>query len=282
MKKYVLSINPGDYGFNYHDPSVALIDENGIVVAIEEERLNNIKGSKGLFPTNAVKACLKYANITLNDVNSIAIGYSPELWKSRMNLEMQHIFRRACKFEGADKDRIDFVMKNIVESNLINRFRFFDDKNLIEEHFKKRLSFNGDINFKYYEHHLAHIASSYLVSGFKEATGVVIDGVGESSATTIWKIKDGIFEKVLDIPIPNSLGYFYAVATAFLGFIPWMDEGKLMALAPYGSYDEKLFEKLKAVINIQNEVYDVSTFIKNNMFPNLIVKSKRFIFKIIF
>ena len=270
-KKYVLSINPGDYGLNYHDPSVALFDENGLIVAIEEERLNNIKGSKGLFPINAVKACLEYAKIQLDDVDNISIGYSPELWKNRMNLEMELIFKKACQLAGDEKQKHDFVIKSIADSNLINRYKFFSDKKIVENHIKKRLSYDKDINIEFHEHHLSHVASAYLVSGFNEATGVVIDGVGETSATTIWKIKDNKFEKMLDIPLPNSLGYFYAIATAFLGFVPWMHEGKLMALAPYGKYNSELFKKLECVINTKNDIYDASDFIENNMSNYLMV-----------
>lgn len=270
-KKYVMSINPGDYGLNYHDPSVALFDENGLIVAIEEERLNNIKGSKGLFPINAVKACLEYEKIQLDDIDKISIGYSPKLWKNRMNLEMELILKKACQLGDDEKQKYDFVIKNIEDSNLINRYKFFSNKKTVENHIKKRLSYDKDINIEFHEHHLSHVASAYLTSGFNEATGVVIDGVGETSATTIWKIKNGKFEKMLDIALPNSLGYFYAIATAFLGFTPWMQEGKLMALAPYGKYNSELFKKLESVINTQNDIYDASEFIEKNMSNYLMV-----------
>ena len=48
MKKseYILSINPCIYGMNYHDPGAAIILDGEILFAIEEERLNGIKGSK--------------------------------------------------------------------------------------------------------------------------------------------------------------------------------------------------------------------------------------------
>jgi carbamoyltransferase len=37
-----------------------------------------------------------------------------------------------------------------------------------------------------------------------------------------------------EIFYPNSLGFFYATLTQFLGFRPCYDEGKVMALAAYG------------------------------------------------
>jgi carbamoyltransferase len=41
-------------------------------------------------------------------------------------------------------------------------------------------------------------------------------------------------EHVLTIDWPNSLGFFYAQFTGFLGFVPNADEWKVMGLAPYG------------------------------------------------
>lgn len=58
------------------------------------------------------------------------------------------------------------------------------------------------------------------------------------------------------------MGYFYAAATAFLGFKPWCDEGKVMALAPYGKYNEKIFDKMKKVVSFGEGRYDVSFFIE--------------------
>ena len=53
---------------------IHLFNENGeIVFAIEEERINRIKHWAGL-PIESIKACLKYANISLDQVNYIAIN----------------------------------------------------------------------------------------------------------------------------------------------------------------------------------------------------------------
>ncbi len=71
MKKseYILSINPCIYGMNCHDPGAAIILDGEILFAIEEERLNGIKGSKGIFPELSIKACLDYCGIDKNQIS---------------------------------------------------------------------------------------------------------------------------------------------------------------------------------------------------------------------
>ena len=93
MKKseYILSINPCIYGMNCHDPGAAIILDGEILFAIEEERLNGIKGSKGIFPELSIKACLDYCGIDKNQISCITIGYNPELWMKRLQLELEDI-----------------------------------------------------------------------------------------------------------------------------------------------------------------------------------------------
>lgn len=72
MKKreYILSINPCIYGLNYHDPGAAIISDGEILFAIEEERLNGIKGSKGVFPELSFH-CNTFLNISFSWENAI-------------------------------------------------------------------------------------------------------------------------------------------------------------------------------------------------------------------
>ena len=68
---YILGLNI------LHGDSSACIMKNGeIIFAIEEERINRIKHWAG-FPIESVKACLAYSNISLNEVQFIAINSNP-------------------------------------------------------------------------------------------------------------------------------------------------------------------------------------------------------------
>ena len=88
--------------------------------------------------------------------------------------------------------------------------------------------------FKRIDHHYAHALSAYPVSGFDEATVVVIDGRGAWEATSIWHGKGGELKLIEMVRWPNSIGLFYAQFTWWLGFERFQDEWKVMGLAPYG------------------------------------------------
>lgn len=134
MKKreYILSINPCIYGLNYHDPGAAIISDGEILFAIEEERLNGIKGSKGVFPELSIKTCLDYCGIDKNQISCITIGYNPELWMKRLQLELDNIIDKYYENKKVESKRI---MNRIIDSNLVDRYKFYIDienvKNLI-------------------------------------------------------------------------------------------------------------------------------------------------------
>lgn len=135
-KEIILSINPCIYGLNHHDPSVALISDGKIVFAVEEERTNGIKGSKGIFPINSIKVCLDYCDLEWEDVTNIAIGYDPHLWKERLNLELMAIIRKHSNLCCAKSDiafDAEAMMDKIVLSNLVDRYKFFKDDSNIDD-----------------------------------------------------------------------------------------------------------------------------------------------------
>ena len=61
--------------------------------AIEEERLNRIKTSAGLFPERAVSACLNHRGLSISDIDFIAIDgvtSTPLANKVRHHLEYMY------------------------------------------------------------------------------------------------------------------------------------------------------------------------------------------------
>lgn len=227
MKQMILGLNPGICGMNYHDPAACLADQDGIVFAIEEERLNGIKHSCGMFPERAVKECIRVAKEEKGEIVEIAVGHQPYLWKER--------------FFGSDGAYADPRMRLAAE-------------------LKSRCGL-PKAKVTFCEHHMAHALSSYYCSGFQKALCIVMDGAGEKASASAWLADSGTFHKLDEVLMPNSLGYFYAAATAFAGFCPWSEEGKLMALAPYGKPDGEIEEKLYAYFSRDFSAYDVSPVI---------------------
>jgi carbamoyltransferase len=95
------------------------------------------------------------------------------------------------------------------------------------------------------EHHRAHLASSFFVSGFDKAILFSADGLGDF-ASTMWGIGEDNKIKILgEITFPHSLGMYYTAITQYLGFLHYGDEYKVMGLAAYGEpeYQDE-FEKI--------------------------------------
>ena len=104
----------------------------------------------------------------------------------------------------------------------------------------------GGATLHFVPHHLAHAASAFYSSGYRESGVLTIDGFGEKSSS-IFAIggPDGL-QVMEETMLPASLGVLYMMMTAYLGFRPLDGEYKVMGLAPYGNPDTyaKEFEDL--------------------------------------
>jgi len=208
---YILGINA------YHPDSSACIIKNGqLLAAVEEERFRRIKHWAG-FPSESIRYCLKEAGIEISDIDYIGISRNP----------FAHIHR---KFIFALRNNIGFylIKKRI---NNINKIKNINDK-IISDFSSPLKKLKSKVYF--IEHHQAHIASTFFVSGFKESAILSLDAMGDFVSTMFALGKENKI-KVLDrIYFPNSLGYLYTVGTQFLGFLKFGDEYKVMGLAGYG------------------------------------------------
>ena len=141
--KIILGINA------YHaDSSACILVDGKLIAAIEEERINRIKNWSG-FPVKSINLCLDYAKINLNDLKCIAINRN-----TRSNIK-QKVF-----FSIQNLNNFKYALKK--SKNLINL-------NNIENHFLKEFELSK-LNPKiiFVDHHLSHIASSFLTSKFKK------------------------------------------------------------------------------------------------------------------
>ncbi len=199
----------------YHGDSAAcLVRDGAIVAAAEEERFRRIKHWAG-FPTMAITYCLNEAGVALGDVDIVAVNSDPGasfLKKVQFTLLQRPDFRFVV-------DRLrNQAKRQSIESELAAAF--------------PSAVFKGRI--VRVEHHLAHLASCFLVSPFHEASVASIDGFGDFSSAA-WGIGHGTAIDVEDrVHFPHSLGVFYQAVTQYLGFPNYGDEYKVMGLAPYG------------------------------------------------
>ena len=207
-------------GINYgsHDSAAAIACEGKILFAIAEERLSRKKHDGG-FPVLAITAALSHAGAKLADVDEVAFGWQPSSATRTAD------FRNYLT--GAHPMRLSDVLRG-------QGIGWFEDYRKNGERLFRRHIGAPRNGFKRIDHHYAHALSAYPVSGFDEATIVVVDGRGAWEATSIWHGRGGKLRLLEMVRWPNSLGLFYAEFTAWLGFERYQDEWKVMGLAPYG------------------------------------------------
>ncbi len=217
----------------YHDSSATLVKDGVVIAAAQEERFTRVKHDTS-FPIHAIEYCLKSASITIADISYIGFYEKPLLKFERMLHQHLAYFPKSAK------------------TFLSALPAWFGEKLRVPTIIKKKLKYKGEILF--IEHHLAHAASSFLVSPFDRAAIVTVDGVGEWT-TTAYGVGEGQnIELLKEIRFPHSLGLLYSTITAYLGFSVNNSEYKVMGLAPYGKMDREknaYYHKLKQVIDIK-------------------------------
>lgn len=202
-----------------HDSSAALVVDGRVVADAAEERFTRIKHDAGL-PAHAVDFCLRSANLTMADIDAVAVpslGPIPEL-NFLLNLQ------------GARRER-DTPGRRVVElaRGALGR------PTVHPPLYMKSFRLDPRTEIVHVEHHLAHAASAYYTSGTREKQLIVtIDGVGDDVSVGLWRGEHGRITKLQTFPGAGSLGWFYSNVTEALGWWHGDGEGKTMGLAPYG------------------------------------------------
>src|SRR5687767_7211792 len=190
------------------DSAAAIVRDGKLIAAVEEERFNRIKHWAGL-PVESMRFCLREAGVKFSELEHVAINLNPRV----------HNFRRLWHLV---KHRPEFSL-------ILERLKKRGKAQGVGE--RIAAAFPGEsmrAHVHHIEHHLAHLASSYLCSPFDEAVNLSVDGMGDF-ASAAWgmgqKQSLGVDGRVF---FPHSLGLFYTAMTQWLGFPHYGDEYKVM------------------------------------------------------
>jgi carbamoyltransferase len=226
----ILGINGVDELF--HDASASLLVDGRIIASVEEERFNRKKHTNGL-PFQAIDYCLRTAGVATSSVDHIGYYLQPEVLRQTFLTDIlakyksdpcsvAHIERAATRITG------------------------------IEARLRERYAFGPQTHFHFLNHHVAHAASVYYVSGFESAAILTIDGSGDRESSVLFHGQGSEIRKIHDFLVyPESLGFLYNVFAAHLG-LGWISgPGKLMGLAGYGC--PRLLHDFEDVIKLNDD-----------------------------
>ncbi len=230
-------------GNPHHDPSACILVDGRLVAAVEEERLNRRKHAVGEYPLQAIQYCLNEAGLKPSDIHAVAHGTSTAAYDRH---KWPYFFR-------ALRARPGHALKAIVKAG--PRKKNWDERTA--DILRKAGIDCARVQIHSVEHHIAHAASSFYFSGFPDAAFLTMDGSGEFTATMLGAFdgtgKVTVFKEFI---VPDSLGFFYATMTDYLGFEHDDGEYKVMGMAPFGDASRYNLDDLVSYKNRNYRVND--------------------------
>jgi carbamoyltransferase len=236
----------------YHDPALAIVDQNGAVLFAEAtERFLQCKRALDVepdhlsyFPEVLEKYCELPAKFVValnwrrrrpwyeNAVAALGILRAEGLLRKglrRLNLPLPNYkihHMMACQRCAIHRAGLN-VPRLLQERFPDCRWRFVD-----------------------FDHHLTHAAIGCFGSPFDEAVCAVVDTYGERGGLAHYYYRDGQLHLLHESRGMGSLGMYYMKLTELCGF-DWLkgEEWKVMGLAAYGRRHEEAYRWLRAAID---------------------------------
>lgn len=223
----ILGINWGE-----HDSAASLLQDGRLVAAAEEERFNRIKHAPFAFPIGAARYCLEAGGIAKDDVDVVAFSFRPSIAFGRGIWHAIRHFPKANFIAAAD---------------LVKRAWYIGGP----AYARYSLKLPSRTKYIAVPHHLAHAASAFFLSPFSEAAVLVVDGIAEWAATSLYRGVGNRLQSLKRIDFPHSLGLYYSAFTEYLGFRLFNSEYKVMGMAPYG--EPRFYERLCEVVRLTKD-----------------------------
>ncbi len=203
-----------------HDTGLALVDDGVPDLVLEEERFSRIKRTRA-FPSQSLKVAFDDRGRDLSDVDAIALPWDTRALRAFVGRALLKRFPASLNLMHA--------RAHLPQRNQIVLLDHYVKKGL-RAHFATR-TLPPIIGVG---HHDAH-AASFFVSPFEDALVLVMDGYGDDASASAYLGQGNRLERVWSTAVFNSLGLVYTFVTEHLGFEGFGDEGKVMALAAFGT-----------------------------------------------
>ena len=206
-------------------------------VAISEERLLREKYPY-TFPLHSIKYCMDYFNLKSFD---------------QIDLLVSDIIREPVWHRSGPA-------YNVKEFDYIKSILKFPEKKIIQ------------IN-----HHLAHAASVYYTSGFKDSAILIVDGNGTDLETNSYYEGKGDEIELVDKYKGRGIGVVYGTITKNCLNLGTGGEGKTMGLAPFGGRGKSILDFSK--VKYDGIATDYSSILRRLPFSDILSISNKKVIK---
>lgn len=242
--------------------SAALVRDGRVIAAIPEERLDRIKQSR-VFPSLSIQRCLEMSNLTLSDVDEIAIAWNPGI--ELETIPSGYLTSRRWRTEHLTQVPARFMQ--LLGTSATDEVTITG-------------SAQGCPPITFINHYDAHVGNAFFASPFEDAAVMVLDGRAEKQTSLLAVGRGTKVEKLTEVSFPHSIGLFYGTITQMLGFKPDGDEWKVMALASYASGDNEYYPILKSLVHVDDDGsfemaldhFEYHNFFDRRMYSDKLVK----------
>lgn len=232
----ILSIQTG------HNTTAALLQDGKVVAIVSEERFTRVKNQGG-FPTESIKWLLRYAKISVDDIDAVAIcgekfvtPFTPPGASGQKSSLLPKIYG-LLEYKSGPFYR---SLQKIKEF-LVDRKGGITEINKIYDTLWKQFKIPKE-KVRFVNHHMCHAYTTYFGQSDREkALVITLDGEGDDSCSTVNNAHNFTMNRIASTWRHYSLGYIYSLTTKFMGMTPLEHEYKVMGLAPYAATKEQKY-----------------------------------------
>lgn len=246
----------------YHDSAACLIEDGNIIAAAQEERFSRKKHDAG-FPIQAIRYCLREANVPADSIDEVVFYEKPFV-------KFERLLETYLAFAPSGFKSFTAAIPVWVKDKLFQKTMIIKE---LSKGLDNTINWSGRLLFS--EHHLSHAASAFFPSPFENAAVLTLDGVGEWTTTSLAVGRGKELSVLKEIHFPHSLGLLYSAFTYYTGFKVNSGEYKVMGLAPYGNpiYADLISDHLLHIADDGSFQLDMSYF---NFATGLTMTNKKF------
>jgi carbamoyltransferase len=216
------------------DPAVAVVRDGAVVAYVEEDRLLRYKHAPYCYPQRALDWALAQAGVSLRDVTAVAVPWDIEAFADGRIAESYRHLAHAGTLDEPTRRWQALRLREYAAPAVRAR----------HERMWRRTLGDGPLPpVRGVPHHFAHAVQAGLQSPYQRSVVLTADGSGETECTVVWEHRDDHLTALRRLTMPDSLGWFYAAVTEYLGFQAYRDEYKVMGLAAYGEPDPDLTDR---------------------------------------
>ena len=203
-----------DSGRQMHDAGVCVLVDGEVAAAVDEERLSRVKRD-GRFPLRAFRTAMAASGVSPDEIGAVAFVDRRSPWQTLQ------VWRYA----------LDAYVRTGVRPW---RYLAFWSRQMLAYRRVAPPEIGSGVR-AFFDHHRCHAASAYYTGPYEQATVVTLDGMGDFSiGGSVYRAAGGRMSLLRRSNGYFSPGHFYMIVTAYLGFLPGRDEGKVTGLAAHG------------------------------------------------